>query len=204
MKILVWGLGYVGTVSAACLAQMGHEVVGVEPNLIKVEALAAGRSAIKEPKLDRLVSQAVAAGRLRAMQNGAHFVPWADVSVICVGTPSAPDGSPMLTYLEDVAREIGQGMKRTERYHVVVLRSTVLPGTTRQLLLPLLESHSQRSGGGDLGLVVNPEFMRETSAVADFDSPPYTVIGQLDPRAGGVAAGLYQGITAPLYTVSLE
>jgi GDP-mannose 6-dehydrogenase len=204
MKILAWGLGYVGTVTAACLAEMGHEVVGVEPNLTKVQAFASGRSAIKEPQLDSLVGQAVAAGRLCAMQKGAHFVPWADVSAICVGTPSASDGSPVLTHLCEVVREIGQGLTRAERYHVVLLRSTVLPGTTRQTLLPLIEAHSQRSSGADFGLVVNPEFMREASAVADFHSPPYSVIGQLDTRSGYVAAELYRGLAAPVHTVSLE
>lgn len=204
MKILVWGLGYVGTVSAACLAQMGHEVVGIEPNLTKVQALTTGRSVIKEPRLDSLVDQGVAEGRLRAVQNGEHVVPWADVSLICVGTPSASDGKPELTHLREVAQEIGQGLKRAERYHVVVLRSTVLPGTTHQTLLPLLEAHSQRSSGTDFGLAVNPEFMRETSAVADFYSPPYTVIGQLDARSGCLAAELYQGIAAPMHTVSIE
>jgi GDP-mannose 6-dehydrogenase len=168
MKILVWGLGYVGTVYATCLAQLGHEVVGVEPNLTKLRAFANGRPAIKDPGLEKLVSQAVAAGRLRATQEGSHLVPWADVSLICVVTPSAPDGSPVLTDIQKVAGEIGQGLKQAERYHVVILRSTVFPGTTRQILLPLLEEHAQRSSGADFGLVMNPEFMRETSAVADF------------------------------------
>ena len=204
MKILVWGLGYVGTVSATCLAQLGHEVVGVEPNLTKLRAFAKGRTAIKEPGLENLVSQAVAAGRLRATQEGSHLVPWADVSLICVGTPSAPDGSPVLTHIQEVAGEIGQGLKQAERYHVVILRSTVFPGTTRQMLLPLLEEHAQRSSSTDFGLVMNPEFMRETSAVADFMSPSHTVIGQLDNRSGEVALELYKSIDAPMKTVSLE
>jgi GDP-mannose 6-dehydrogenase len=204
MKILVWGLGYVGTVSAACLAQLGHEVVGVEPNLTKVRPFASGRTAIKEPGLESLVSQAVAAGRLRATQEGSRLVHWADVSLICVGTPSAPDGSPVLTHIQEVAREIGQGLKQAERYHVVILRSTVFPGTTRQMLLPLLEEHSQRSSGADFGLVMNPEFMRETSAVADFHSPSYTIIGQLDNHSGYVASELYKSIIAPVHTVSFE
>jgi GDP-mannose 6-dehydrogenase len=204
MKILVWGLGYVGTVSATCLAQLGHEVVGVEPNLTKLRALANGRTPIKEPGLENLVSQAVAAGRLRATQKGSLLVPSADVSLICVGTPSAPDGSQVLTHIQEVAREIGQGLKQAQRYHVVILRSTVFPGTTRQMLLPLLEEHAQRSSGADFGLVMNPEFMRETSAVADFMSPSHTVIGQLDNRSGEVALELYKSISAPMNTVSLE
>jgi GDP-mannose 6-dehydrogenase len=204
MKILVWGLGYVGTVSAACLAQIGHEVIGVEANLTKVQAIATGKSVVKEPGLDALIGQGAAAGRLRAVQNGVQFVPWADVSIICVGTPSASDGSPVQAHVCEVAREIGQGLRRAERYHVVLVRSTVLPGTTRQVLLPLIEAHSQRSSGADFGLAVNPDFMREASSVSDFYSPPYIVIGQLDVRCGRVAAELYQGISAPVYTVGLE
>src|SRR4029450_7633232 len=129
MRVIVWGLGYVGTVSAACLAQLGHEVIGVEPNLPKVEALNAGNCAIKEPGLEHLVSQVVAAGRLRAMQLGMGLLPWADGSLVCVGTPAAAGGGRVLDYACNVAREIGQGLRETAHYHVVVLRSTVFPGT---------------------------------------------------------------------------
>ena len=125
MRVLVWGLGYVGTVSAACLARLGHEVIGVEPNLAKVQMLERGCSPIKEPGLDSLVSQAVAAGSLHSTQNGTPLVTWADVSIIRVGTPSALDGTHVLTHIRDVAREIGEGLKQAERYHVVILRSTV-------------------------------------------------------------------------------
>jgi len=204
MRVLVWGLGYVGTVSAACLARLGHEVIGVEPNLAKVQTLERGCSPIKEPGLDSLVSQAVAAGSLHSTQNGTPLVTWADVSIICVGTPSAVDGTPVLTHIRDVAREIGEGLKQAERYHVVILRSTVFPGTTRQILLPLLEQYSHRLSGKDFGLAMNPEFMREASAVADFFSPPYTVVGQLDCRSGDVASALYEKIAAPLKAVGLE
>ena len=204
MRVLVWGLGYVGTVSAACLARLGHEVIGVEPNLAKVQTLERGCSPIKEPGLDSLVSQAVAAGSLHSTQNGTPLVSWADVSIICVGTPSALDGTPVLTHIRDVAREIGEGLKQAERYHVVILRSTVFPGTTRQILLPLLEQYSHRLSGKDFGLAMNPEFMREASAVADFFSPPYTVVGQLDCRSGDVASALYEKIAAPLKAVGLE
>jgi GDP-mannose 6-dehydrogenase len=204
MRVLVWGLGYVGTVSAACLARLGHEVIGVEPNLAKVQTLERGCSPIKEPGLDSLVSQAVSAGSLHSTQNGTPLVSWADVSIICVGTPSALDGTPVLTHIRDVAREIGEGLKQAERYHVVILRSTVFPGTTRQILLPLLEQYSHRLSGKDFGLAMNPEFMREASAVGDFFSPPYTVIGQLDCRSGDVASSLYKEIAAPLKAVSLE
>src|SRR5687768_14666840 len=125
MRVLVWGLGYVGTVSAACLAEMGHQVVGIEPNLTKVQALNAGNAAIKEPRLSELVSRTVAAGRLRATQDSSSLVDWADLSLICVGTPSAVDGSPMLDSVQNVTRAIASGLRDADSYHVVVLRSTV-------------------------------------------------------------------------------
>jgi len=204
MRIIVWGLGYVGTVSAACLAQLGHEVIGVEPNLTKVEALNAGHSAIKEPSLDHLVSQMVGLGRLRATQDGVSLLPWADMSLICVGTPAAADGSPVLHYVCNVAMDIGRGLRETTNYHVVVLRSTVFPGTMRKVLGPLVEEHSGRQAGRDFGLVAHPEFMRETNAISDFYAPPYTIIGELDTRSGAQLELLYRDIQAPIYRVSLE
>src|ERR1700682_5747899 len=138
MKVIVWGLGYVGTVSAACMAQLGHEVIGVEPHAAKVEAINSGRSAIKEPNLDQLVSEGVASGRLRATQDGAPLIPTADVSLICVGTPSAADGGQNLSYLRNVASEIGSGLRQANQYHVVVVRSTLFPGTSRNALRELL------------------------------------------------------------------
>lgn len=204
MRIIVWGLGYVGTVSAACLAQLGHEVTGVETNLTKVEALNAGQCAIKEPGLESLVSRTVAMGRLRATQDGVSLISGADVSLICVGTPSAADGSPVLEYVRSVAIDIGRGLRDATRYHVVVLRSTVFPGTARNFLVQLLEEHSGREAGRDFGLVTNPEFMRETNAITDFHAPPYTVIGALDARSGDVVETLYRDIAAPVCRVSLE
>ena len=204
MRILIWGLGYVGTVSAACLAQLGHEVIGVEPNLTKVEALNAGHSAIKEPGLDTLVSQMVGMGRLRATQDGVPLIPWADISLICVGTPAAADGSPVLDYVRNVAMDIGRGLREATDYHVIVLRSTVFPGTMRNMLGQILEEHSRRQAGDDFGLVTNPEFMRETNAISDFYAPSYTVIGALDTRSGDRIEALYRDIKAPIYRVSLE
>jgi GDP-mannose 6-dehydrogenase len=204
MRVIVWGLGYVGTVSAACLAELGHEVIGIEPNSSKVEMLKAGQSPVKEPGLDRLVSETVAAGRLRAASEGISQVGWADVSLICVGTPSDPDGSLTLTHLNNVAADIGTGLRNTSRYHVVALRSTVFPGTARNVLGKLLEKQSQREMGRDFGLVMNPEFMRETNAVDDFYKPSYTVVGELDSRSGDMIEELYRPIQSRVCRVSLE
>jgi GDP-mannose 6-dehydrogenase len=204
MRILVWGLGYVGTVSAACLAKLGHEVIGVEPNPTKVEALNAARSVIKEPGLDTLISQAVATRRLRATHDGVSLIPWAEVSLISVGTPAAADGAPVLDYVRTVAAQIGRGLCQTTKYHVIVLRSTVFPGTSRNILIPLLEQQSSRKAENDFGLVVNPEFMRESNAISDFHAPPYTIIGELDIRSGDLIETLYRDINAPIHRVSLE
>lgn len=204
MRVLVWGLGYVGTVSATCLAKMGHEVVGIEPNAMKVQALNAGRSAVKEPGLDELVGEAVASGRLRATDEGRSKVCWADLSLICVSTPVAADGSPVLDYVRNATIDIARGLSESSNYHTVVLRSTVFPGTVRNVLKPLLEEFSNRRAGYDFGLASNPEFLRETSAIHDFHAPPYTVIGELDKRSGDVVEALYEGVRAPISRVALE
>lgn len=204
MRVLVWGLGYVGTVVSACLAERGHEVIGVEVNPEKVDKFNQGHSPIKEPDLDELICQGLDSGNLKAVTNGTDFVSWADMSLICVGTPSAPDGSPVLDYIYSVAREIGRGMKRSDRYHVVVMRSTVFSGITRNQVLPLLEEHSGKQVGTDFGLAMNPEFLRETTAVRDFYEPPLTVIGEVDKRSGDAVAALYNGIEAPVYRIALE
>lgn len=204
MRIIVWGLGYVGTVVAACLAQSGHDVIGVELSEEKVRTFNQGRSPLKEPDLDELIQEGIAEGRLRAVTDGVQYVPWADISLICVGTPSMADGSPMLDYIDGVAQQIGEGLRKSERYHVVVLRSTVFPGVSREYLLPRLESYSMRTPGEDFGIVVNPEFLRETEAIKDFYAPPYTVLGELDRRSGDLIAAMYANINAPLYRVALE
>jgi GDP-mannose 6-dehydrogenase len=204
MRILIWGLGYVGTVSAACLAQLGHEVVGVEPNLSKVTMLNAGHSPIKEPGLDPLVSKLVAEGRLRAVAEGITLVSWADVSLICVGTPSEADGSLMLNHVRKVAADIGIGLRDSTKYHVVALRSTVFPGTARNVLGNILAEQSRREIGRDFGVTMNPEFMRETNAIDDFYMPSYTVIGALDSQSGDWIEELYRPLHSTVYRVSLE
>jgi GDP-mannose 6-dehydrogenase len=204
MRILVWGLGYVGTVSAACLAQLGHEVIGIEPNETKIARINSGCSPVKEPGLDSLVNKAVAATRLRAVRHGISLVSGADASLICVGTPSSADGSLKLDYIRKVAADIGTGLSDSTGYHVVALRSTVSPGTARDVLGKIIEETSGRKAGHDFGLAMNPEFMRETNAIEDFYKPPYTVIGALDSHSADLIEQLYKPIQSKIYRVSLE
>jgi GDP-mannose 6-dehydrogenase len=204
MKIIVWGLGYVGTVVAACFTKLGHEVVGVDQVLSKVNALNDGKSPIQEPGLDALIQAGVKSGRLKAVTDVGDEIFDADVSLICVGTPSAPDGSTGLKYVKGVAAEIGDKLRQAPNYHVVVVRSTIFPGTTRNIVLPLLERHSQKKCGKDFGLAMNPEFLREATAIADFYEPPYTVVGELDQKSGDVVEKLYQGVEGVFYRVSIE
>ena len=204
MKIIIWGLGYVGTVSAACFAEMGHEVIGVDINSNKVSAINSRNSLIKEPGLQTLIHQMVECGRLKAVPSGEEFVKDCDLSLICVGTPNTADGDHNLGFLKAVAEDIGNGLKDSDKFHVVALRSTVFPGVSRNVLKPLLESFSQRTAGVDFGLVMNPEFLRESSAIKDFYAPPYTVIGEFDQRSGEIVNTIYKNISASVYRVSLE
>ena len=189
MRIAVFGLGYVGIVSAACLAERGHEVIGVDPSHDKVAMVAQGRSTIVEERIGELVSEAVAAGRLRATADAAEAVAASDLALICVGTPSSGNGSLSTMYLERVADEIGAAIATLGRRYTVVFRSTMLPGTCEGILIPRLEAASGLRAGDDFGVAVNPEFLREGTSVRDFNDPPKTVVGgrPAHGRHGGVA-----------------
>ncbi len=204
MRISIFGLGYVGTVSAACLAQQGHHVIGVDVNPTKIEIINSGHSPIIEQEIDEIIAQAVAEGRLRATTDAKQGVLDSDLSLICVGTPSNENGSLNLVYVERVCHDIGQALKQKDGFHTVVLRSTVLPGTTETHAIPALEQASGRVVGQDLGVCFNPEFLREGTSVYDFHHPPFTVIGQSDPRAGEVVSGLYKDLDAPLLIVPIK
>ncbi len=204
MQVLVWGIGYVGIVTAACLAQAGHHVIGIDMDSSKVEAVASGRSPFPEPGLDTLLRDTVAAGRLTACREGTALVGGADLSLVCVGTPGTQEGETYLGDLEAVAGAIGDGLRDATAFHTVVLRSTVFPGCTRQLLLPILEQRSLRRAGQDFGLAVNPEFLREGSAIEDFLSPPYVIVGAAEERSALGAEALYQGTKAALHRIGLE
>ena len=200
MRISVFGLGYVGCVSAACLASMGHQVVGVDVNQAKVDLINGGTAPIVEERIGDLVAAAVGAGNLRATTDAAEAVAASEVSLVCVGTPSAPNGSLSTTFLERVAEQIGRAL--SER-HVVVFRSTMLPGTCAELLVPILELSSGLRAGVDFGVAVNPEFLREGSSVRDFFAPPKTVIGESDPAGGDVVAALYEGLPGEVFRVPI-
>lgn len=199
MRVSVFGLGYVGSVTGACLASQGHSVVGVDVNPDKVRAINDGRSPVVEKGLERLISEMVHAGRLAATGDTAAAVAHADVCLISVGTPSNGNGSLDLRPVVRVFAEIGAAIKDQAGYKVVTLRSTVLPGTLANSLLPILSSESGKRIGEDIGVAVNPEFLREGSAIYDFKNPPFTVIGQLDKDSGDAVASLYEGSPSPVF-----
>jgi GDP-mannose 6-dehydrogenase len=204
MRVSVFGLGYVGTVSAASFAADGHQVVGVDVNADKVSAINAGTSPIVEPGLDDLLARNVAEGRLRATTDAAAAVQGSDVSLICVGTPSRRNGSLDLTYLERVSEQIGAALRDKPAHHVVVVRSTVLPGTTHGVVIPALERESRKTYGDGFGVSVNPEFLREGTALKDFRKPPLTLVGHNHAADAGATIALYQAIDAPLMSTSIR
>ncbi len=201
MKVNIFGLGYVGCVSAACLAQDGHSVYGVDVDPLKVEMINAGKSPIREPGLEEMIAKAVASGGLRA---GANSLQPADVSLVCVGTPSLENGSQDLSYVKKVVRQIGEYLAGLDSYHVVNIRSTVMPGTVEDVLIPILERHSGKRRGEGFGVCMNPEFLREGTSVTDFYDPPFTVIGELDERSGERVERLYHAVKAPVFHRSIR
>ncbi|MFC3449796.1 nucleotide sugar dehydrogenase [Amycolatopsis speibonae] len=203
MKISVFGLGYVGCVSAACLAGRGHEVVGVDVNPVKIDLISGGKAPVVEERIGELTAEVVAQGKLRATTDVRQAIADSEVSLICVGTPSAPNGSLSTAFLERVAEEIGEALRDKAERHTVVFRSTMLPGTCLDLLVPILEKSSGLTAGVDFGVAVNPEFLREGSSVKDFFDPPKTVIGQLDAASGDVVAALYEGLPGEVFRVAI-
>jgi GDP-mannose 6-dehydrogenase len=198
MKISVFGLGYVGCVTAACLARDGHHVVGVDVNQNKVELLKSGNSPIAEPGLDDLLDHMVSEGYLKATLDCNAAIQDSNLTLICVGTPSNPNGQINLNFIENVCSEIGTALKDKQSYHIVVVRSTVLPGTVDEKLIPLLEKNSQKRAGPDFGVCMNPEFLREGSAISDYDHPGTIVIGELDQQSGDGLAQIYKSVGAPM------
>src|SRR4026209_1850353 len=204
MRVSVFGLGYVGSVSAASFAADGHTVVGVDVNPDKVASLNEGRSPIVEKGLDEIIRDNAANGRLRATISTNDAVAATDLSLICVGTPSRRNGSLDLTYLERVCEQIGEALKDKESHHVVVVRSTGLPGTTHDVVIPALERTSGKKYGSGFGVTVNPEFLREGTAIHDFRHPPLTLVGHNYKSDAAPTEALYARVQAPLVNTSIR
>jgi GDP-mannose 6-dehydrogenase len=203
-SISVIGLGYVGAVSAACFAKIGHRVVGVDLDTRKTDAINAGRGPLVEHDLDDYISEGIQEGRIGAVNSALGAVVGTDMTFVCVGTPSMEDGSVNLNALTGAARDIGMAMRAKKDWHLVVIRSTIPAGTTRKVVLPELEAASGKKVGRDFGLCFHPEFLREGVAIADFFAPPKTVIGAYDKRSGEALAAIYSGIEAPLIQTTIE
>jgi len=204
MRISVMGLGYVGVVSAGCLSRDGHQVIGVDPEQVKVDLINAGNSPIVEKDIGNIIKEQVANGRLRATTDVADAVKNSDIFFVCVGTPSQANGGIDLTYVRRVCEQIGSELRHQEGAPVIVMRSTMLPGTIREVVIPVLESHSGKRAGTDFGVCINPEFLREGSAVEDYCNPPKTVIGELGPSSGDRLAKLYANTPGPLIRTDIE
>jgi GDP-mannose 6-dehydrogenase len=198
-RISVFGLGYVGSVSAASFAVRGHRVVGVDVDPNKLDLIRRGVPPVVEDGMVALVGDAVGSGRLTVTDDAARAVLDSDVSLVCVATPSRPGGGLSTAFLESATAGIGTALADKDGWHTVVYRSTMLPGTCEELLIPLLERTSGKRAGVDFGVCVNPEFLREGSSVRDFDNPPKTVVGRTDDRSGAVVIGLYEGMPGPRF-----
>lgn len=204
MRISIFGLGYVGAVSAGCLATDGHDVIGVDPNQTKVDLINKGVTPIIEKDIGEMIAKTAASGKLRATTDVREAVMGSDISLICVGTPSMLNGNLDLSYVRRVCEEIGAAMREKDSFHVVVGRSTMLPGSMGNVVIPTLEQASGKKAGVDFGVCNNPEFLREGTAVYDYYNPPKTVIGESDPRAGDMLVELYKHMDAPMIRTDVE
>jgi len=202
--ISIFGLGYVGSVSAACFANKGHRVIGVDTNPIKVNMINKGKSPIIEADLPELLRQGVDTKCIQATLDATKATQDSEISIICVGTPSNQNGSLNLSYVQRVCVDIGQALADKTDYHVVVARSTMLPGSTETVVIPALEQTSGKKAGRDFGVCFNPEFLREGSSIKDFYDPPFTVIGSDDKQAIAVVTQLYAMLDAPLIVVPFK
>lgn len=204
MKISIFGIGYVGCVSAACFAHAGHDVIGVDVNPTKVDIINSGKSPIVEPQMNELIHEVVKSGKLRAITDSLEAVKATDISLVCVGTPSKPNGSLDLGHVARVCEEIGAALATKDTHHTVVIRSTMLPGSIESVAQPALEKTSRKKAGKDFGVCVNPEFLREGTSVKDFYAPPFTLIGADDEATANTVNKLYSNIDAPIFTTTVK
>ncbi|WP_079203470.1 nucleotide sugar dehydrogenase [Pseudomonas sp. CC6-YY-74] len=204
MRISIFGLGYVGAVCAGCLSARGHEVIGVDVSQPKIDLINQGKSPIVETGLAELLDAGVKAGRLHGTTDVAAAVLASELSFIAVGTPSKRNGDLDLGYMEQVCTQIGTALRDKSERHTIVVRSTVLPGTVKNVVIPLLEAASGKQAGVDFGVATNPEFLRESTAINDYDFPAMTVIGELDAQSGDLLQELYSELDAPIIRKSIE
>jgi GDP-mannose 6-dehydrogenase len=203
-SVSVFGLGYVGCVSAACFAKEGWTVVGVDVSQAKVDMINDGKATIVEHGIAELVAEMRQSGKLSATVDVADAVRRTSISLVCVGTPSRPNGSLDLSYVERVCSQIGEALKHKSERHTVVIRSTVLPGSTESIAVPALEAASGLKAGKDFGISMNPEFLREGTSIKDFYDPPFTIIGANDDATGEAVKQLYAGLGAPVHVVAIR
>ncbi|HEY3487636.1 MAG TPA: UDP-glucose/GDP-mannose dehydrogenase family protein [Gammaproteobacteria bacterium] len=204
MRISIFGIGYVGAVCCGALAVRGHKVIGIDVAAAKVDLVNQGISPIVEPGLQELLAQGISSGNLRATTDAMDAIENSDISMICVGTPSKPNGDLDLRHVEAVSRDIGKALRSKNDWHTVVIRSTILPGTAKKVILPILESSSGKKVSQQFGLAMNPEFLREGTAISDYEFPPMTVIGEYCTRSGDALAALYEDLPAPIIRKSIE
>jgi GDP-mannose 6-dehydrogenase len=204
VKLSVFGLGYVGCVSAACLAEAGHQVIGVDVNPTKVEIINGGNSPIIEAGINELIASVVKGGRLSATTDSTRAVSESALSLVCVGTPSNQNGSLHLRHIEQVCTEIASALKTKTERHIIVIRSTMLPGTIQNTVIPILEKTSGKKAVSDFGICINPEFLREGSSLKDYHAPPFTLIGADDEETINEVRSLYNNIDAPVFVTSLK
>jgi GDP-mannose 6-dehydrogenase len=204
MNVSIFGLGYVGAVSLACLARDGHSVVGVDVDTAKLEMIAAGKTPVVEAGMIELVAQVVASGRVTLTGDATAAVAASDLSLICVGTPSAANGSQDQSVLIRVTEQLGAAIGEKRGTHVVVFRSTMVPGTVEDLLCPLLEKHSGKKVGTDFHVCFQPEFLREGSSIKDYDHPPFTIVGAADPYPIEQLRGLVGHLDCEFITTSIR
>lgn len=204
MKVSVIGLGYVGCVSAACLAQSGHEIIGVDISQLKVDMINNGHSPIIEPGISEMLAEAVEKKRLSATTQTHAAVAATELSLVCVGTPSQSNGSLDLTYIRRSCQQIGEALAAKDSYHTVVIRSTMLPGSIESTVIPALENSSGKRAGEGFGVAINPEFLREGSSIYDFHHPPLTLIGANDERVVTQISQLYKHLDAPVVAAGIK
>lgn len=204
MRISIFGMGYVGCVSAVCLAELGHNIVAVEPNATKVKMISQGKSPIIESRIDELMAAVVEGGRLQASSDWSAAIQDTELAIVCVGTPSQPNGNIDLGSVVRVCEQIGQALASKKDYFTVVIRSTVIPGTVEETIVPILEKQSRKKAGVDFGVCMNPEFLREGTSIADFYDPSRTVIGEFDKKSGDKVAQLYKDLPGPLVRTQLK